>query len=296
MEKILTKRQLDQNIDHELIEEFDSIVMSDFCSSPDLNIKSIEVSNKHNIGQESKDVWRRIKVDIEQSVSFSKVVTQGNTYPPVSITVTGTYASLKGARWFSFTDLCAIFFPQDRFEVTGDWKKTLKANLRVLSEELPNLFAKDIIVTISPEKDKEKGLEFWESSAVDFKYQFYVSAYPILRLIVEKAVLEITMVARWGSDSPYQRFRDRDKWALISFRPTKRQQIDIVQYVEGKKVRYKCALLDLGFLENGYGKVAKIKEVISVDVDLGSDSEKLARVQTDFLARVLKELPNLVNI
>lgn len=292
----MEKQDLNKSIDFKLLEEFDAIILSDFCSKPGLAIKSIETSNKHNIGYEPKDVWRRIKVDIEQNVSFAKVITQENTYPPVSITIAGSFTNLKGQKWFSFTDFCSIFFPDDRFEVTGDWQKTLKANLKVLSEELPNLYEREICVSIFNEEAREKIPNFWERSERTLRHQFYASAYPIVKMIVEKAVSDITLVARWGSDSPYQRFKDPDKWALISFRYTKRQQIDIVQYVESKKIRFKCALLDLGFLENGYGKVAKIKEVISTEVDSGGGPEKIVQAQSDFLARVIKDLPGLIKI
>ncbi|WP_413288181.1 hypothetical protein [Bdellovibrio sp. HCB337] len=287
-------RELEQSIDRSLTDEFDAIVTKEFCSKPGIEIKSIETSNKHNIGYEPNDVWRRIRVDLEQSVTFAKVVTQGNDYPPVSITISSSAPPTKGTKWFSFTDLCAIFLPQDRYRVTGDWRKTFQANLQTLSLDLPNLYETDIHVSIAGEDPREQVPNFWEQEATSLKHKFYASAYPILKTVVAKGVPDITIAARWGSDSPYQRYKDPVKWALLSFRYTKRQQVDIVQYVEGRKIRFKCALLDLGFLENGYGKVAKIKEVISMDVDTVSGEENVLRVQGDFLARVAKELPAIL--
>lgn len=290
----MKKQELDKFVDSELLEEFDALVFSGFCSKPEVPIKSIETTNRYNVGYEPQDVWRRIKVDIEQNVTFAKVVTKGNTYPPVSITIAGSFTHLKGQRWFSFTDFCSIFLPQDRFEVTGDWKKTLNANLRVLRNEVSHLYERDICVSISNENSQEKKPPFWEQIETTLKHQFYASAYPIIKSVVERAVPDITLGARWGSDSPYQRFKEAEKWALISFRYTKRQQIDIVQFVEAKKIRFKCARMDLGFLENGYGKVAKIREMISMEVDINASSEKIQRAQSEFLSRVLKDLPSFM--
>lgn len=287
-------QDLERSIDRALSEEFDSIVMRDFCSKPGLEVKSIETSYKHNVGYEPNDVWRRIRVDLEQSVSFAKVVTQGNDYPLVSITIAGTGSHLKSHKWFSFTDLCAIFLPTDRFRETEDWKKTFQANLHTLSNDLPNLYEREIHVSIAGEDPRDQIPNFWEQEATSIKHKFYASAFPILKTVVEKGVPDITIAARWGSDSPYQRYKDPQKWALLSFRYTKRQQVDVVQYIEGRKLRFKCALLDLGFLENGYGKVAKIKEVISTDVDTSTGQENILRVQSEFLARVARELPAIL--
>lgn len=290
----MDKQELAKHIDSALSEEFDSIVLAEFCSQPKLAMKSIETAYKYDIEYSPPEIWRRIKVDIEQNVTFAKMVTKDNAPPAADITISGSFTHMKGQMWFSFTDFCAIFFPRDRFQATGEWQKTLKANIKTLREDLANLYERDISIAISSEEERNKAAHFWEKPEHTLKQQFYVSAYPIVKKIVERAVPEITLGARWGSDSPYQRFKEPEKWALISFRATKRQQVDIVQFVEGKRLRFKCALIDLGFLENGYGKVAKIREVISQDVALDAPSEKILRFQSDFMARVLKELPILL--
>lgn len=285
-------QELEQSTDRQLADEFDAIVMQDFCSIPGLEIKSIEASYKYNIGYENREVWRRLRVDLGQSLSFAKVVTNDNHGDPAAmISISGVLPHLKTYKGFSFTNLCAIFLPQDRYLVTKDWKKTFKANLKSLNTDLPRLYQQEIQVSIAGEDLREQIPDFWNRDDESLKSQFYASSYPILKAIVAKGVSEISIAARWGSDSPYQRYKDPEKWALLSFRYTKRQQVDIVQYLESKKIRFKCALLDLGFLENGYAKVAKMKELISSDVSLATGEENVRRVQSDFLARVYKELP-----
>ncbi|MGZ3745025.1 MAG: hypothetical protein ACXWRA_14685, partial [Pseudobdellovibrionaceae bacterium] len=58
--------------------------------------------------------------------------------------------------------------------------------------------------------------------------------------------------------------------------------------------KFRCALLDLGFLENGYGKVAKIKELISIEIPSDSGMDRISVIQADFLNKVLKQVSEFV--
>jgi hypothetical protein len=277
----MQKQELDKLIDQKLSDEFDSIIFNDFYSKAALSVTQLTTSNEYIFGP-STFVSRSIEVVLQQKVSFSKIVSEEGLNTPAEIQIEGCIP--QSPHRFSMTKLCSIFLPEDKFEVSKDWKKTLCANLQVLSVDLANLCEREISVSISGEDPRE----------LTPSQKFYAQIYPILKLIIAKAVPEIAIGARWGSDSPYQRFLKSDHWALFSFRISKRQQIDIAQYTELKKIKLRCALLDLGFLENGYGKVAKIKELISAELPSDSSMDKITAAQAGFVAKVSKQVSELV--
>ncbi|MGZ3795726.1 MAG: hypothetical protein ACXVB1_05155 [Pseudobdellovibrionaceae bacterium] len=285
------KRELDKLIDQQLSDEFDSIIFNDFCLKAESSAKHLLTSLKYMFTPQAF-VLRSIEVALHQKISFSKIVSGEASANPARIQIEGGTSQNKNQ--FSITDLCAIFLPEHKFEITKDWQKTLRANLQVLSSDLEGLCGRKILVSIARDETKTLRSEFWNQMEMSPTQQFYAHAYPILKLIVSKGVPEISIAARWGSDSPYQRFLKSPHWALFSFRISKRQQIDIAQYTELKKIKFRCALLDLGFLENGYGKVAKIKELISIEIPSDSGMERISVIQADFLNKVLKQVSEFV--
>jgi hypothetical protein len=285
------KNELDKLIDQKLSDEFDGIIFNDICSKLGSSAKHLTTGIEYFFGSHPF-VLRSIKVDLLQKMSFSKELTAEGRNRPAEIQIEGSSPQCKHR--FSMTDLCSIFLPEHKFEVTKDWKKTLRANLEVLNSDMESLYEREISVSISGEDPKSQVSNFWGHIETTPRHKFYALAYPILKFIVSRAVPEISIAARWGSDSPYQRFLKSDHWSLLSFRISKRQQIDIAQYSELKKIKLRCALLDLGFLENGYGKVAKIKELISVEIPNDSTTDKISSTQAEFFTKALKQISELV--
>lgn len=285
------KNELDKLIDQKLSDEFDGIIFNDICSKLGSSARHLTTGIEYFFGT-PPFVLRSIKVDLLQKMSFSKELTLEGRNRPAEIQIEGNSPQFKHR--FSMTDLCSIFLPEHKFEVTKDWQKTLRANLQVLNSDMESLYEREISVSISGEDPKSQVSNFWSHIETTPRHKFYALAYPILKFIVSRAVPEISIAARWGSDSPYQRFLKSDHWSLLSFRISKRQQIDIAQYSELKKIKLRCALLDLGFLENGYGKVAKIKELISVEIPNDSTMDKISSTQTEFFTKALKQISELV--
>ncbi|HEY8270240.1 MAG TPA: hypothetical protein VIG33_05085 [Pseudobdellovibrionaceae bacterium] len=285
------KQELDKLIDQQLSNEFDGIILNDFCAKAESSAKYLLTSLKYFFGQPAF-VSRSLEILVHQKISFSKTVSGEGCAHPVKILIEGNSSQSK--LQFSLTDLCSIFLPEHKFEITKDWQKTLRENLQVLNSDLKGLCERKIAVSIGGGEIKAPGLDFWGQIEMTPTHRFYAQAYPILKHIVSKGVPEISIAARWGSDSPYQRFLKSDHWSLFSFRISKRQQVDLAQYTELKKIKLRCALLDLGFLENGYGKVAKIKELISIEIPSDSSTDKISTIQLDFFAKVLKQMSELV--
>jgi len=279
-------QELGKSIDQVLSDEFDAVILSEFCTKVQSPIHFLRTSHDYNLNVSPAAVTRSIEIFAPQKICFAKIVSGEGHDEPAQITIQDP--SVPGRYKFSFNELCAVFFPESRHRITDNWKKTLALQLQILTSELGNLFEKEIVVSVA--NSDPRNPPFWEQMDLVPKLHFYTLSSSILKFIVSKGVSEITVAARMGSDSPYQRFMNTEHWALLSFRIGKRQQIDIAQYTDAKRIRMKCALLDLGFLENGYGKVARIKELISIDIPSDSKSEKIAETQEDFVERVLKQI------
>lgn len=279
-------QELGKSIDQVLSDEFDVIILDEFCSKVTSPIHFLRTSHEYNLDVAPASVARTIDIFAPQRICFTKTVSgEGHDDPAqVMIQDPGTHGRYK----FSLNDLCAVFYPEARFRVSENWKNSLAVYLGILTADLSNLFKKEIVVSIA--NSDPRNPPFWQQMELVPKLSFYSHSVDILKFIVDKGVPEITISARVGSDSPYQRFMNTDHWALLSFRIGKRQQVDIAQYTDAKRIRMKCALLDLGFLENGYGKVARIKELISIDIPSDSSKEKIEATQTDFAERVLKQI------
>ncbi|MBS1970727.1 MAG: hypothetical protein JSU04_10485 [Bdellovibrionales bacterium] len=279
-------QELGKSIDQVLSNEFDAVILEEFCSKVQSPIHFLRTSHEYNLDVAPAAVTRTIDIFAPQKVSFAKIVSGDGHEDSAQITIQdpGNQCRYK----FSFNELCAVFYPEARFRITDSWKNSLAVHLGILTSDLTNLFKKEIVVSIA--NSDPRNPPFWEQMELVPKLSFYALSSEVLKLIVSKGVPEITVAARVGSDSPYQRFMNTDHWALLSFRIGKRQQVDIAQYTDAKRIRMKCALLDLGFLENGYGKVARIKELISIDIPSDSSKEKIEATQEDFIERVLKQI------
>lgn len=279
-------QELGKSIDQVLSDEFDAVILEEFCSKVTTPIHFLRTSHEYNLEVAPAAVARTIDIFAPQRIRFSKVVSGEGHDEPAQITIQdpGSHCRYK----FSFNQLCAVFYPEARFSVNDNWKKSLAVYLQILIADLSNLFQKEIVVSIA--NSDPRNPPFWEQMELIPKLNFYSECAEVLKFIVAKGVPEITVSARMGSDSPYQRFMNTDHWGLLSFRIGKRQQVDIAQYTDAKRIRMKCALLDLGFLESGYGKVARIKELISIDIPSDSSKEKIEATQEDFVERVLKQI------
>lgn len=283
-------QELGKSIDQVLSDEFDAVILQEFCSKVQATIHLLRTSHEYNLEVKPATVARLIEIYAPQKVSFSKTVSAEGHDEPAKITVQDPSAQCRYK--FSFNDLCAVFFPEARFRITENWKKSLAIQLGILVQDLPNIFEKEIIVSIA--NDDPRNPPFWEQLEVVPKLTFYSYCSSILKYIVSKGVMDLTIGARTGSDSPYQRYMTTAHWGLFSFRMTKRQQFDIAQYTDARRIRMKCALLDLGFLENGYGKVARIKELISIDIPADTPLEKIQSTQEDFVERALKQISSFI--
>lgn len=279
-------QELGKSIDQVLSDEFDTLILEEFCSKLESPIHFLKTSHDYNLQVVPASVQRSIEVFAPQKVRISKVVSPegAGELAKIFIQDPAEHSRYK----FSFNDLCAVFFPEARFKVSEDWKKSLSAHLGILTSELSNLFKKEIQVSIASLDPGNP--PFWEQSELVIKLGFYHSASTILKYIISKGVPEITVGMRTGSDSPYQRYINLNHWGLLSFRIGKRQQIDITQYLDGRRIRMKCALLDMAFLENGYGKVARIKELNSVDIPSDLAKDKIQATQEEFIERSLKQI------
>lgn len=279
-------QELGKSIDQVLSDEFDAVILEEFCSKVQAPIHFLRTSHEYDLEVVPASVTRTIDIFAPQRICFSKVVSGDGHDDPAQISIRdpGEHSRYK----FSVNDLCAVFYPEARFRVTQNWKKSLAIHLGIMTSDLSNLFKREIVVSIA--NSDPRNPPFWEQIEQGPKLSFYSLSSEILKLAVAKGVPEITVAARTGSDSPYQRFMNTDHWGLLSFRIGKRQQVDIAQYTDAKRIRMKCALLDLGFLENGYGKVARIKELISIDIPFDSTKEKIEVAQEDFVERVLRQI------